>query len=163
MLKMAKGDEIPNETLARLVNGEIQTVKMAYLVAGVKAAILGVPGAFTPVCTEQQLPSFIRQASVLKAQGFEKLICVAANDPWVVDDWARKLDPDGRIIFLSDGNLEFTRAMGLQAFDRHNFLGVRSRRYLLTTEVGIIRSIRAEASYSLVSFTAPEDVVVIEA
>ncbi|HVY03303.1 MAG TPA: peroxiredoxin [Caulobacterales bacterium] len=162
MLQKAKGDEIPNETLARLVDGKIETVQMAYFVAGVRAAILGIPCAFTPACTDEHLPSFIRQAPRLKKAGFEKLICVSANDPWVVDAWSKRLDPDKEIIFLSDGNLDFARAMGLHAMDRKNFLGHRSRRYLITCDDGLIRWIKAEAAHSLVSFTG-SDIVLIEA
>ena len=160
MLRVFKNEPLPETNLGRLVNGKAESIRLDHLVAGVRAVIIGVPGAFTPVCTQEHLPSFISTAPKFKAAGYEKLICVAANDPFVVDKWARELDPDGVLNFLSDGNLDFARACGMEWYDRRNFLGMRSRRYLLTCDDGIVESIKVEASIDLTLSTAPGTVLI---
>ena len=104
---------IPDATLGYMEAGDLQTIDAAKVFANERVVTIGVPGAFTPICTKQHLPDFIGNAEQLKKSGFSKLICIAANDPFVLDEWARQLDPDHEVQFLSDGNLSFSRSLGL--------------------------------------------------
>ncbi len=89
-----EGRRVPDATLAFLQAGDLRTIETSAVYANEWAVTIGVPGAFTPICTEKHVPDFIRSAARLKKNGFSKLVCIAANDPFVVDDWARQLDPD---------------------------------------------------------------------
>src|SRR5262245_13856743 len=114
--------------LAEMRGGEILPVSPRALFMGRRAVVIGVPGAFTPLCTLRHVPDFIRSAGALKQSGVDALYCIAPNDPFTVSAWAREVDPGGVVRFLSDGNLEFTRQLGVNIFYRDMFLGERSRR-----------------------------------
>ena len=138
------GVAIPAVRLGYLQNGELFTVWANKFFAEGRTIVLGVPGAFTPVCSTQHIPDFIRSAEKFKAFGFRQLVCIAPNDPFALDAWARHVDPEGKIRFLSDGNLEFTRALGVASVNTDLFIGVRSQRYLMVVEDGTIVRLRIE-------------------
>lgn len=138
------GRRVPDVALGELRDGEIATVRTEALFLGVRAVVVGVPGAFTPVCTKHHLPDFIASAPKLRAAGFSLIACIAPNDPWTLARWAQDVDPGGVIRFLSDGNLAFTRALGLSARGDGLFLGERSQRYVMTLNGAVIEKLRVE-------------------
>ena len=107
------GDKLPAANLKRLTPDGIKDVSVAALTGGKKVVLFAVPGAFTPTCSERHLPGFIEQAEALKAKGVDTIACVAVNDPFVMSAWEKARGIDGKIEMLSDGNGEFTRALGL--------------------------------------------------
>jgi peroxiredoxin len=137
------GTRIPNVKLGRLRGGEVQVVTARNIFERRRSIVLGVPGAFTPGSTRQHVPEFIRNATRLKASGYGELICIVPNDPFVVQMWAEMIDPEEKLLFLSDGNLDFTRALGMSSHNRPLFLGQRSKRYLMTVDDGIITRLRS--------------------
>ena len=138
------GQRVPSISLGRLDNGEVRRVGLEMLTAGQRVIIVGVPGAFTPVCTSQHVPDFVANAERLKASGFTRTLCIGPNDPWTMSAWAREVDPDGKLEFLSDGNLELSRAMGLTVREPEMFLGERSRRYLMVVNNSVIERLNIE-------------------
>lgn len=144
MRPILNGSRVPAVPLARLENGTLQTMPADRLFAYGRAVVMGIPGAFTPVCTHRHIPEFAQSAEKLTAAGYSHLICIAPNDPFVLDAWARQVDPSSRIDFYSDGNLEFTRALGLLERVSHLYLGWRSSRYLMVTSDGVIQRLRIE-------------------
>lgn len=138
------GLKMPSLALCDVVGDELVAVDAAELVRGARALLLGVPGAFTPVCTQHHLPEFIANADSLRAAGFSQLLCVAPNSPWTVQRWARDIDPQGKIRFLSDGNLSFARKFGLATYAEDLFLGECSKRFLMTINDGVIERLRVE-------------------
>lgn len=150
------GWRVPDVALGELKDDEIVTVRTPTLFGGKRVAVIGVPGAFTPVCTTQHLPGFIANAKALRASGFEQLACVAPNDPWTVRRWADALDPGGAIRFLSDGNHAFVRALGLKTREETWFLGDCSKRYVMIVHRGVIERIQVEASVVNVTCTRAE-------
>ncbi len=151
------GGQVPNKTLGLLKDGEIQAVDARMAFSHGKVVAIGVPGAYTPVCTEQHIPDFVRNATKLKQSGYGKLICIAPNDPFVLERWARELDPYGRILFLADGNLDFARALGLTAELPSLYLGERCERFMMITVNGIIQKLRVEPNVLTYSCTRSED------
>lgn len=121
---------------------------------------MGIPGAFTPVCTQHHIPEFVASADRLTASGFSHLICIAPNDPFVLKAWAQQIDPQGRIEFYSDGNLEFARSLGLLEQVTHLYLGWRSSRYLMVTDGGVIRRLRVEKDAVHYDCTKPQNALV---
>jgi peroxiredoxin len=138
------GLRMPSLTFCDLIGDDLISVETTELFRGARTLLLGVPGAFTPVCTQHHLPEVITNADGLRAAGFSQLLCVAPNAPWTVQRWAREIDPLGKIRFLSDGNLSFVRKFGLNTVAEDLFLGECSKRYLMTVNDGIIERLRVE-------------------
>lgn len=140
------GQRVPDAMLAEMRDGVPAPVHTEALFSGRAAVVLGVPGAFSPVCSQRHLPDFIANAERLKASGLGHLFCIAPNDPWVLEQWARQIDPEGKVRFLSDGNLDFTRRMGLQARHEHLHLGDRSQRYTMIVRNAVIEKLAVESN-----------------
>jgi 2-Cys peroxiredoxin 5 len=159
MAEVGVGKRVPPLNLGVLVDGMIQPRSLEMLLQGRRAVIIGVPGAFTPVCTEHHVPGLINSAERLKASGVGLLVCVTPNDPWTTDAWARLVDPERKLLFLSDGNLALAAALGTTIRDTDNFLGQRSRRYLLQTRDAVIERLNVETSPLALTCTRAQDVI----
>jgi len=142
------GDKLPAVTLTE---GQADyespvEVELLSLIAGKKVAIFAVPGAFTPGCSKSHLPSFITAQDELKAKGVEMTICVATNDAYVMEAWGRTSGgADAGIRFLSDGNAELTKALGLTM---GSDVFTRSKRYSLIAEDGVVTQYFSSAEES---------------
>ena len=117
------GQRLPPVALGELINGEVRRVPLEPLLAGRRAVVFGIPGAFTPICSQRHAPEFIAKAPALRKSGIDLVICIGANDPWTMAAWADSIDPTGQVRFLSDGNLEFAHKTGLIESHRDYFLG----------------------------------------
>jgi glutaredoxin/glutathione-dependent peroxiredoxin len=138
------GDKLPAANLKQLTADGIKDVAVADLTRGKKVVLFAVPGAFTPTCSERHLPGFVEQAEALKAKGVDTIACVAVNDPFVLSAWEKARNVGGKVQMLSDGNGDFTRALGLE-FDGSGFgLGKRSRRYAMVVEDGTVKTLLVE-------------------
>jgi peroxiredoxin len=145
------GDVLPNAKLARLTGEMPEPVNLHDLIDGKAVVIFGVPGAFAPTCSRHHVPNMVANQPKLRASGIDRVICIAPNDPWVLASWAGGLDPDRRITFLSDGNLDFTTRAGLRMEGFEVFLGLRSKRFLMVVENKTVRRFSAEKD--VLSFT----------
>lgn len=138
------GDKLPAAKLRRMTQDGMKEVSVADLTGGKKVVLFAVPGAFTPTCSERHLPGFIEQAAALKAKGVDTIACVAVNDPFVMDAWSKAKNVGEKVELYSDGNAEFTRALGLD-FDGSGFgLGTRSRRYAMVVDDGTVKTLLVE-------------------
>src|SRR5262245_25817121 len=99
------GNRITGALMAELVEGHVEPVRGYDVLGKGKTLAIGVPGAFTPVCTNQHVPALVKNAERLRRSGYEHLVCIVASDPFVTDAWARMVDPKRWIRFVSDGNL----------------------------------------------------------
>ncbi len=155
--RISAGDDLPYAQLAFLKDGAVATTDTVEVFAGFRSVVIGVPGAFTPVCTEQHVPDFVRNAPKLRQAGFQKLVCIAPNDPFVIDSWRKHVDPAGTVAFYADGNLDFTRRLGLERLQRDLFLGLRSERYMLVLDGLRVRHVRVEPTITLYSCVRSSD------
>lgn len=138
------GDRLPAVNLKQLTADGIKDVPITELTRGKKVVLFAVPGAFTPTCSEKHLPGFVEQADAIKAKGVDQILCVAVNDPFVLSAWEKARNVGGKVTMLSDGNAEFTRAIGLD-LDASGFgLGTRSKRYAMVVEDGVVKSLMVE-------------------
>lgn len=153
------GARIPAVRLGELVDGQVRAVRANEAFGSGPAVIVGMPGAFTPVCTQRHLPSLLQNAARLRQSGFAHVVCVVASDPFATDAWRQAMDPAGRVRFLSDGNLSMARALGLLTHAPRLFLGECSERYMLTTRDGVIDSARVEDDLLDLSCTDPDELV----
>jgi len=137
------GDRIPDATLNVLDHG-VQSVTTREIFDGRKVVLFSVPGAFTPTCSERHLPGYIRHFDEFRARGVE-VACIAVNDAFVMDAWAKQQEvPDG-LMMLADGNGAFSRALGLDMDATKYGMGVRSKRFALYAEDGIVKQLAVEA------------------
>ncbi len=114
--------------------------------AGKKVVLFAVPGAFTPTCHKNHLPSYLENASAIKAKGVDTIAVTSTNDVFVMKAWNEASGASNAITFLSDGNADFAKAIGL-SFDGSGFgMGIRSQRYSMIIEDGVVKTLNVEDS-----------------
>ena len=110
---------------------------------GRKVVLVAVPGAFTPTCHRNHLPGFVERAQEIKAKGVDAIAVTSVNDVFVMDAWAKATGADG-IEFLADGNGEFAQAIGLAVDRTASGFGVRSQRYSMVVDDGVVQALNLE-------------------
>ena len=147
------GDTLPDATFRRLTAEGPQEVSAAEFFAGRKVVVLAVPGAFTPTCNNDHLPSYAENADAIKAKGVDEIACIAVNDMFVMDAWAKAAGVEGRVTLLSDGNGEFTEKVGM-VLDGAGFgLGNRSLRYSMLVDDGEVKTLNVEENPGVCTVT----------
>jgi peroxiredoxin len=137
------GDTLPNATF-RVMTAEGPKAKTTDEVfKGKKVVLFAVPGAFTPTCHKNHLPGFVQNAATIKAKGIDAIAVTAVNDVFVLDAWKKASGGDA-IEFLSDGNADFAKAIGLDLDASGNGLGMRSKRYCMVVDNGVVKSLAVE-------------------
>ena len=138
------GERLPNATLRQLTAQGIKELSITDLTRGKRVVLFAIPGAFTPTCSERHLPGFLESAEALRAKGVDTIACVAVNDPFVLNAWDKANNVSGRVEILSDGNGEFTRAIGLEFDGSSRGLGIRSQRYAMVVDDGVLKTLLVE-------------------
>ncbi len=138
------GQKLPDVTLQTMTAEGIRPVSTGELFAGKKAVLFAVPGAFTPTCSDAHLPGYQLQAEALRAKGVELVACVAVNDAHVMGAWGKSRNTGDDVLLLADGNAELARALGLEIDLARAGMGVRSRRYAMVLEDGVVRYLGVE-------------------
>ncbi|HEX7326307.1 MAG TPA: peroxiredoxin [Rhodanobacteraceae bacterium] len=137
------GDTIPAGTFAVLRDG-VQQITSAAVFDGKKVVLFAVPGAFTPTCSERHLPGYIAHFEDFRKRGID-VVCMAVNDAFVMQAWAHhRKAPDG-LLMLADGNGDFAKALGLEMDSRKYGMGLRSKRFALYAENGIVKVLHVES------------------
>ena len=137
------GDAIPETTLKRIREG-VETVDTPTLFEGHKAVLFAVPGAFTPTCSERHLPGYVEHYEKFHERGID-VYCVSVNDPFVMQAWGRSQEVPEGLQMLADGNADFTRALGLEMDSSGYGMGLRSKRYALYAEDGVVKQLWVES------------------
>ncbi|XP_065342706.1 peroxiredoxin-5, mitochondrial [Cloeon dipterum] len=140
-MPISVGDKVPSVDLYEA--SPANKVNIAELCAKKKVIIFAVPGAFTPGCSKTHLPSYVSNADNLKGKGVDEIVCVAVNDPFVMEAWGVAQNAKGKIRMLADTKAEFTKAVELD-MDIAPLGGVRSKRYSMVVENGTVQSINVE-------------------
>lgn len=138
------GDHLPQATF-RLMTADGPAARTTdELFKGRKVVLFAVPGAFTPTCHKNHLPGFLARAAEIKGKGIDAIAVTSTNDVFVMDAWAKATGGAGVMEFLSDGNADFAKAIGL-SLDGSGFgLGTRSQRYSMIVDNGIVQSLAVE-------------------
>ncbi len=147
------GDKIPSVTLKRLGDNGMEDVDIAAYIAKKKVIIFAVPGAFTPTCAQKHLPSYVSNAEQIKIKGIDEIICVSVNDPFVMKHWGEVSGAAGKVTMMPDGNAAFTNAIGMEMDGSGAGLGVRSKRYSMVVERGIVTQVEIEENPGAVTVT----------
>ncbi len=159
-MTISVGDTLPNASLSTMgANGQ-EFVELHSLTKGRKVVLFGLPGAFTGTCDAAHLPSFMRNAEAFKAKGVEEIICIAANDPFVMQRWDQSSGAgDAGVTMLADAQSDLTQALGL-AFDVPP-LGFfnRCQRFALLAEDGVVKELNLEEQAGVCSLTTGEELL----
>ncbi|TDI60763.1 MAG: peroxiredoxin [Alphaproteobacteria bacterium] len=143
-MTISVGDKIPEATLMQMTGDGPAPVSSSDLFGGKKVVLFAVPGAFTPTCSAQHLPSYIDNADALVAKGADSIVCMSVNDVFVMDAWGKDRGVGDKVQMIADGNGDFTTALGL-GMDGSGFgLGQRSQRFSLIAEDGVVTHLNLE-------------------
>ncbi|MBO0735547.1 MAG: peroxiredoxin [Alphaproteobacteria bacterium] len=138
------GDRLPSATLRYVTPTGVEAVTTEEFFGGKKIALFGLPGAFTRTCSQRHLPGYVTHAAELNAKGVDTIACVAANDHFVMGAWGKEHQADGKVVMLGDGSGEFTRAIGLELDRTKEGMGIRSQRYSMLVENGVVKALNIE-------------------
>jgi peroxiredoxin (alkyl hydroperoxide reductase subunit C) len=145
------GDRLPEATLSEFNETESpgcpigpRQVKVSEATRGKKIVIFGLPGAFTPTCSAKHVPSYLQNYDQLKAKGIDEVWCVAVNDPFVMGAWGREQKAGGKVRMMGDGSAEFAKATGLTLDLTARGMGIRSDRYAMLVDDGVVKALSRE-------------------
>ncbi len=138
------GERMPSITLMRMGDNGPEPVSTDDLFAGKKVAFFGVPGAFTPTCSEKHLPGYVAHADALKEKGIDAIVCTAVNDFFVMDAWGKDQNVGDKVMMVADGDAAFTKAAGLELDLNGKGLGLRCQRFAMVVDDGIVKSLAVD-------------------
>tara|TARA_B100001123_G_scaffold216764_1_gene244753 strand:- start:579 stop:1052 length:474 start_codon:yes stop_codon:yes gene_type:complete len=140
-MKLKKGDRLPDAKVF-ILDKDPKEISVTQIIGEEKIILFGLPGAFTPTCSEKHLPGFIDLSEKIKEKGIKKVICVSVNDPYVMDAWGKSQNLKDQIILLSDVKAEFTKKIGAD-FNWRDW-ALRSERYTMLVENKIVKKLVVE-------------------
>jgi len=140
------GDRVPSVTLRQLTSEGVKEIQTDELFGGKRVALFAVPGAYTRTCSMRHLPSYVTNAAALKAKGIDTVACLAVNDAFVMGAWGNEHGAEGKVMMLGDGSADFTRAVGLDLDRISAGMGIRSQRYSMLVEDGVVKVLNVEPS-----------------
>jgi peroxiredoxin len=150
-MAIAVGNRLPDGTLTELIEQETpgctigpNSFKVSDLVQGKRIVIFAVPGAFTPTCSAKHLPGYVASYDKLKAKTVDEIWCVAVNDAFVMGAWGKDQKCAGKVRMMADGSAVYTKALGLDMDLTARGMGIRSQRYSMLVEDGVVRALNVE-------------------
>ena len=146
------GDRLPAGTLKEFIEVETEgcalgpnNVDIAAACAGKTLAIFALPGAFTPTCSAKHVPGYVAAFDALRGVGVDEIWCISVNDAFVMGAWGREQKTGGKVRMMADGSAEFTKATGLTFDLTARGMGVRSQRYSMLVQDGVVKALNIEA------------------
>ena len=144
-MAIKEGDRIPSVTLRYLGPDGMKEVTTDEFFRGKKVALFAVPGAYTRTCSQRHLPSYVQNADALRAKGIDAVACIAVNDAFVMNAWGKEHGAE-KLVMLGDGSADFTSAIGLDLDRISAGMGIRSQRYSMLIEDGVVKKLNVEPS-----------------
>lgn len=139
------GDNLPSVELFIKDADGIRKFTSGQLFGEGRILLFALPGAFTPTCDRSHLPGYVVRSDELYAKGIDRIVCLSVNDPHVMKAWGDMHNADGVVTMVADGNGDFTRAVGLESDRREAGMGIRSQRYAMLIEDGVVKRLDIEA------------------
>jgi len=139
------GDRIPEATLFHMTPDGPQAITTEELFAGKKVVLFALPGAFTPTCSAKHLPGFVAKAEAIKAKGVNTIACLSVNDAFVMGAWGKDQGVGDKVVMLADGSAELTQKLGLELDLTGRGFGLRSDRYAMIVDDGVVTMLNREA------------------
>ncbi len=148
-MTIAVGEQIPDVQLHVIEKGSPVPVRSADVLGKGKVVLFGVPGAFTPTCSDYHLPGYLDQSASLRDKGVDTIACISVNDAWVMNAWGKSQRVGEDILMLADGNGEFARATGLEMDGTGAGLGSRCKRFAAILQDGVVEKLFIEPAPGL--------------
>jgi peroxiredoxin len=139
------GDTLPSIDLQHKIDDAVETINSNDLFGGKKVVLFALPGAFTPTCSASHLPGYVVYSDQLFDKGVDRIICLSVNDAFVMEAWGKQQNVDDRVMMIADGNADFTRAIGLEVDLDAGGMGIRSQRYAMVVNDGMVELLNVEA------------------
>ncbi len=144
------GDRLPAGKLWEYIEEETpgcsvgpNEFKLEELVKGKRIALFALPGAFTPTCSAKHLPGYIEKADQLKKK-VDEIWCLSVNDAFVMGAWGREHGAGGKVRMMADGSGALTKALGMEFDLSARGIGVRSQRYSMLIDNGVVKTLNLE-------------------
>jgi peroxiredoxin len=153
-MTISVGDRIPDVQVQTPTADGPKPVQTGEVLGTGKVVLFGVPGAFTPTCSDHHLPGFVLRAEDLTDKGVTTIACTSVNDAFVMGAWAQANEVGDKLVMLADGSADFARALGLEIDLSGGGLGVRSKRYSAVIEDGVVTHLDVEDGLGLEKSTA---------
>ena len=155
-MKIKKGDKLPDAKVF-VLEKDPKEVSIKEIIGDGKVILFGLPGAFTPTCSAKHLPGFVIAIDKLKKRGIKKVVCISVNDPFVMDAWGKTHNVQNKILMVGDAKGDFTKSIGAELNLINRGLGVRSSRYTMLIEKGIVLRISEEEVAGKCEVTSAEN------
>lgn len=147
------GDKLPDGKLSESTEFDAaagcpinpQDISVAEASKGKKLVIFALPGAYTPTCSAKHVPSFVANADKLKAKKVDEIWCIAVNDAFVMGAWGKEQGAKNKVRMMADGSAAYTKALGLEFDLTARGMGVRSQRYSMLVDDGVVKAFNLEA------------------
>ena len=139
------GDKLPTVDLQLMGDDGVKTISSDDLFGGKKVVLFALPGAFTPTCSASHLPGYVISSDDIFARGVDLIVCLSVNDAFVMDAWGKQHNADDRVMMIADGSAHFTRAIGLELDLDARGMGIRSQRYAMVIDDGVVETLNLEA------------------
>jgi len=143
-MSIKPGDRIPLAEFFVMSPDGRKKLSSGEIFEGKKIVLFAVPGAFTGTCHKLHVPSYLHNIDAIRARGVDTIACVSVNDADVMQAWAKQAGAEGKILFLADGNGDFTRSVGLEVDLSASGMGKRSRRYSMLVDNGVVKVLNVE-------------------
>ena len=156
-MKVKEEDTIPNSEIFILEDGEPIKKNIEEFLKNKKVIILGLPGAYTSVCSAKHLPGYIKMYQEYKDKGIDQIICIAANDPFVMNAWGNENNVGNKIIMIGDPFLNFIKAIGAEVDKSGRGMGMRSNRYTMLVENMKVIKLKEEKETGSCEISAAEN------
>ena len=154
-MAIKQGDKLPQGSFRTMTAEGPKEISTDDIFKGKKVVLFSVPGAFTPTCSKQHLPSYLTNYDKIKAQGVDTIACMAVNDAFVMDAWGKDKGVGNKILMLADGNGEYTKKLGLELDGSKFGLGTRGKRFSMVIDNGTVEKLNVdESGYNLSSAEA---------
>jgi len=144
-MAIQEGDKVPSVNLQYMGADGVETISSDDLFAGKKVVLFALPGAFTPTCSAAHLPGYVVASDDLSAKGVDRIVCLSVNDAFVMDAWGKQHNADDRVMMIADGSAHFTSALGLELDLDAAGMGLRSQRYAMVVNDGVVEVLNIEA------------------
>jgi len=158
-MKIKEGEQLPESEFFYLDSSGPQKIKSTDLFKNQKTIIIGVPGAFTKVCSAKHLPGYVKNYEEAKKKGVTKIICISVNDPNVMKAWGESLKVENKIFMAADPYYNFTKSIGAEIDRTDKGLGVRSARYTMLVENNVVKIIKEEEDTGMCEISAAENFI----
>jgi peroxiredoxin len=153
------GDRLPNATFRTIEDGKMAPRTTDDIFKGKRVVLIGVPGAFTPTCHRNHVPGFVAKADSIRAKNVDTIAVTAVNDHWVMHNWAEASGGAGKMLFLADNNADFARAIGLDFDAAAGLGGVRSKRYAMLVEDGVVKVLNIETETGKAEISGADNMI----